>query len=391
MASLSLDLKAITMTLQVPGYVGCYMDKSSARDLSGEVLISNDLTIEMCKIFCGSKGRRFAGLQFSNECYCGDSYGKYEKKPESECNKACVVEPRKKCGGVNRNSIYELLPDYLGCFIDDIDNRDLSVKYATTSKSMNLRKCLEFCQSSGYSYAGLQNNTKCQKVDCRCGNSYGKYGGITENNCDVPNAEDNEEKYGRVGFSSIYKVYPNYVGCYESKGGQNDICIYIGCYIDFSTDRDLLNEWETTTPMDTRKCLTECQTRGYVYAGLQYSEECFCGRSYGKHGGRRADTECGMKCAGNSDQICGDAYRNSIYLCSRDKMSVDKCINWCRGFSTNDFRYVYAKLSGGNRCTCATQSDSRRGSPATGKCTKPCDGDKNQICGGDGKHSIYKI
>ena len=51
---------------------------------------------------------------------------------------------------------------------------------------------------------------------------------------------------------------------------------------------------------------------GYKYAGLQYSEECYCGNSgYDRYG---VGDGCNQTCSGNSDQICGGAFRNSVYL-----------------------------------------------------------------------------
>jgi len=43
-----------------------------------------------------------------NECYCGDSYGKYGKVSESECNFKCNGNFNEICGGVNRISIYSV-------------------------------------------------------------------------------------------------------------------------------------------------------------------------------------------------------------------------------------------------------------------------------------------
>ena len=45
---------------------------------------------------------------------------------------------------------------------------------------------------------------------------------------------------------------------------------------------------------------------------LQHEDECRCGNSYGAHG--EADqSNCNTKCLGNRDQICGGAWRNSVY------------------------------------------------------------------------------
>ena len=51
---------------------------------------------------------------------------------------------------------------------------------------------------------------------------------------------------------------------------------------------------------------------GYRYAGLQYEAECYCGNSgYDRYG---VGDGCNHPCTGNSDQICGGDWRNSVYL-----------------------------------------------------------------------------
>ncbi len=43
-----------------------------------------------------------------------------------------------------------------------------------------------------------------------------------------------------------------------------------------------------------------------------YRAHCFCGNSYGRHG-KNSESECYFGCTGNSSQVCGAAYINSIY------------------------------------------------------------------------------
>ncbi len=46
-----------------------------------------------------------------------------------------------------------------------------------------------------------------------------------------------------------------------------------------------------------------------------FSNQCFCGNSYGKFGiASSINRVCDIPCKGNSKQICGGAYANSIYV-----------------------------------------------------------------------------
>ena len=48
----------------------------------------------------------------------------------------------------------------------------------------------------------------------------------------------------------------------------------------------------------------------YLFFGTQYSSECFCGNDYGTHG---VSSNCNMECSGDSTEICGGGYANSVY------------------------------------------------------------------------------
>ncbi len=53
------------------------------------------------------QGNVYAGVQFSEECFCGDSYGSQGQADESECNMQCKGDATEMCGAANRNSVYE--------------------------------------------------------------------------------------------------------------------------------------------------------------------------------------------------------------------------------------------------------------------------------------------
>ena len=105
----------------------------------------------------------------------------------------------------------------------------------------------------------------------------------------------------------------------------------MGCYRDSST-RDLPN-WLLTdfTSLSIESCITTCLNSDYPYAGVQAgyffsngcnywelktyyknfkSYACFCGNSYGSQG---TATNCNSPCSGNSNEICGGGWANSVY------------------------------------------------------------------------------
>ena len=66
--------------------------------------------------------------------------------------------------------------------------------------------------------------------------------------------------------------------------------------------------------MTIEKCIQYCYIKSFRYAGVQFGYQCFCGNREVRKFGIVPETECNQTCAGNINQICGDADRNSIYV-----------------------------------------------------------------------------
>jgi hypothetical protein len=119
---------------------------------------------------------------------------------------------------------------------------------------------------------------------------------------------------------------------------------YLGCYTDQAA-RDLNGALANLGSKNTiENCISYCYNNYMQYAGLQnrymnpeifltfikskskiyildfnylnvigLSVQCFCSNStIGKYG-KVADSNCNMKCKGNSAQMCGGSYLNSVY------------------------------------------------------------------------------
>ena len=86
-------------------YLGCYLDKQD-RDLQGAMGTAPNNAA--CQAFCADRGFHFAATQWGSQCFCGDSYGKYGRLPESSCNMGCSGNASEKCGGWWASSVYEV-------------------------------------------------------------------------------------------------------------------------------------------------------------------------------------------------------------------------------------------------------------------------------------------
>ena len=109
MVIIILIISLYTIIIAGTMYLGCFIDDSSNRTLPNFPLIHFGMTRAYCAEYCAYKNQRYAGIQFSYKCFCGDSdadYNKYGQVDESECNMSCSGNASEVCGGVRRQKVF---------------------------------------------------------------------------------------------------------------------------------------------------------------------------------------------------------------------------------------------------------------------------------------------
>ncbi|KAK7082661.1 Xylosyltransferase 2 [Halocaridina rubra] len=87
----------------------------------------------------------------------------------------------------------------------------------------------------------------------------------------------------------------------------------IGCFVD-SREKRILRGHATQLKRNTPIiCGDICYQRGYVYAGVQFGKECFCGNEELSLKLKVSETLCGMPCTGDASVMCGDYLHMNIY------------------------------------------------------------------------------
>lgn len=89
-------------------YFGCVRDATTPRVLSGPSFSSPDMTVELCTRYCSNRGFGLAGLEYQNECYCGEDrvlFG-FDFVDDSQCEELCSGSAEEFCGGPRRLSLY---------------------------------------------------------------------------------------------------------------------------------------------------------------------------------------------------------------------------------------------------------------------------------------------
>ncbi|XP_061173301.1 zonadhesin-like [Saccostrea echinata] len=88
-------------------YLGCYEDRR-LRLLDQTFIRMTKLTISSCKELCRKRGKKYAGVQHRNECFCGNTMRRYPKKADRECSYPCSGNSKEKCGAAWRMNVYQL-------------------------------------------------------------------------------------------------------------------------------------------------------------------------------------------------------------------------------------------------------------------------------------------
>ncbi|XP_008115546.2 sialate:O-sulfotransferase 2 isoform X1 [Anolis carolinensis] len=184
---------------------------------------------------------------------------------------------------------------------------------------------------------------------------------------------------------------------------------YIGCYVDNTHRRALRGvSFFDYKKMTLFRCQDNCAERGYLYAGLEFGAECYCGHKI--QAANVSNSECNMECKGEKSNICGGVNRLSIYRlelaqesarrygsaifrgCFRrpenvtlalpasrvmKNMSVDRCVDFC-----TSKEFPLAALAG-ESCHCGfpTTLFTLHEREDEQLCAQKCSGEEFESCG----------
>ncbi|KAM7090031.1 WSCD2 protein, partial [Ciconia maguari] len=190
---------------------------------------------------------------------------------------------------------------------------------------------------------------------------------------------------------------------------EEDRARYIGCYVDNTRRRTLRGvSFFDYKKMTVFRCQDNCAERGYLYAGLEFGAECYCGHKI--QASNASESECNMECKGERSNTCGGVNRLSIYRlelaqesarrygsaifrgCFRRpdnvsialpvsqlmlNMSVDKCVDFC-----TEKEYPLSALAGTTcRCGFPTTLFTLHEREDEQLCAQKCAGEEFESCG----------
>nr|AAS46752.1 beta-1,3 exoglucanase precursor-like protein [Pleurotus djamor] len=163
--------------------------------------------------------------------------------------------------------------------------------------------------------------------------------------------------------------------------------------------------------MTVDTCVAFCKTNGYLYAGVEFGQECCKLGIFNP-----SDSQCNMPCTGNNKQTCGAGDRINIFYSGGKKPDVPNRVKtWkysgcfvdsvenralerpmpiasgvtaqsCTA-ACKDAGFKFAGLEFGAECFCGNDLDSSKVNE--NQCQTACAADTKQFCGGPDRLTVF--
>ncbi|KAJ7364627.1 copper radical oxidase-like protein, partial [Mycena albidolilacea] len=196
-----------------------------------------------------------------------------------------------------------------------------------------------------------------------------------------------------------------------------------GCYTDNqAAGRSLTGaSFTNTTGMTVESCIKFCDGKNFIFAGIEYAQECYCD-NFLENGAQNVSlSDCNMACTGNPKETCGAGNRLNVFTSGKappPPPSIPAKIgNWtslgCHSDNVNGVRslpngiavaapfslescsaacfaagYPFAGAEYADECYCGTSIASGAQTPTT-DCNMLCAGNSQELCGGPNRLSMY--
>ncbi|KAL2063582.1 hypothetical protein VTL71DRAFT_5387 [Oculimacula yallundae] len=197
-----------------------------------------------------------------------------------------------------------------------------------------------------------------------------------------------------------------------------------GCYTE--AGRTLTGAgYANATSMTDEKCISFCEAAGYIYAGTEYGEECYCGNKIATGSVPAPSTDCNVPCSGNATEPCGGPNRLNLFWNGQtgpttnpgpglwefagcytegvigrtldhgvavvgggNNMSVSNCVTACQGAG---YKLAGVEYSGECYCDNAILNGATLAPEGLSGCSMLCNGNFSEYCGGPSRLDIYNF
>lgn len=143
-------------------------------------------------------------------------------------------------------------------------------------------------------------------TECYCGVKFSNNATLGSAACTMPCGGDNTKLCGGPGALSVYnwtswKPEPQLNGWAD-----------LGCWKEGVGERALQGASTVISNMTMGTCVGFCEKAGWTVAGMEYGNECYCGKELVDSSVKMDDGDCRMLCGGGGG-VCGGDSRLSVY------------------------------------------------------------------------------
>lgn len=333
---------ATSTTVPIAGafsYIGCY-NEIGGRALRASSFDNSSTTVEMCAQYCNQY--QYFGVEYSSECYCGNTIYTGSTNGSNACTMSCVGNPNETCGGSGGLSMYMqngtfVTPSntqpavapaptstaitvqsiaaftYQGCF-NEVPGRAMQgISFSNSSAS--IETCAAFCKN--WQYFGVEYAS-----ECYCASSIQSGSTNSSTACTMPCAGNSGEICGGSNAINVYAqpasnlttttATPTPTSTSTSTSTTSTASatptvfapavigtyISMGCYSDNNGGRALTQLYANDT-MSLDICAQQAAANSAAYFGVEYGRECWYGNALGGSNTALTQSKCSFICAAN--------------------------------------------------------------------------------------------
>ncbi|PPQ98361.1 hypothetical protein CVT26_013617 [Gymnopilus dilepis] len=206
---------------------------------------------------------------------------------------------------------------FVGCFTDaDPATRTLQEREAT-NPGMTPELCTSFCTNftQPFTFAGTEFTS-----ECFCDfNIQGTATQVDDAMCDFPCGGDDTLTCGGASLISVFQNTNEGVLPLPANKDHVGDFTFDGCFTDVvdGNPRTLSEPFNNIDGgVTVESCTATCAANGFTIAGLEFGQECWCGNEFSLPAANitAAPGDCSRACEADPTELCGAAFRLSVYI-----------------------------------------------------------------------------
>jgi len=282
--------------------IGCIAEGTSGRALTGASTVDAvGMTVNTCAAFCANKGFTYAGIEWSQECYCGNSLvngASQNTVPADQCSNACAGNQFETCGGPQRLTLI-----YNGNPGAPVPPSSAPASTPVAPTTVVVAPSSTPVKPTTITVVPSSAPTPAQPT--------------TAAPISTPAAPSSVPVTSAPSSVSVPPAHtlapaPTASAPASAPASPQGEWVLDGCIKDNGNARALTGLSTSSNQMTVAMCQSLCDSKGFIYAGLEYGQECYCGNAIS---GTRQDINAGQQCymTCSDGNKCGGTWAISLF------------------------------------------------------------------------------